>query len=268
MTGAIKILELINTMLYNVNRESIFIILSHPRSGTTYLNNYILPSHPKVHCYDELFFLSETTRKYLKKIGLSTRFDFPFNVFTKFFSSEYSVYRYIQAHHLKAKQYSGKNIIGFKLFPNQLKPHEIEYLFIKKKIPVIILRRKNMIQAAISYQIAKITGQWAYHSKKDFGEIVIDPSTIEDYFRKFADFLDHYEKLLSEYNIQYHKCYYENLFTLDTINKIFDFLSVEHIHKIPEGDKKLNTPDRYKKIKNLNEIQNIFCNEKNGFLFI
>lgn len=244
-----------------------FIVLSHPRSGTTYLTNYILASHSEVHCYDELFFLSDTTKNWLNLIGHNTMKDFPFNYYKKYISSNYSLKRYLINYTKKVQKFTGKNIIGFKLFPAQLKKNEIEYLLVDQLIPIVLLKRKNIIQSAISYQIAKITGQWSYKNKDDLEKFSIDTFEIEKFIKFNFDRLLFFEKLLIKHDIPFYKCYYENLFQLESINRVFNFLDVPPISEIPKGDKKLNTPDRYKKIINLKEIENKFCNDEYGYLF-
>lgn len=246
--------------------QKTFIVLSHPRSGTTYLNNFILSSNEIVQCYDELFNLNDITKSWLKQMNFKTIRDFPYYFYTKIYNSKYTVSRYVNDFARKSRKITDKEITGFKLFPFQLSSREIEHLIINLQIPVILVRRRNFIQAAISYEIAKATNQWDHRSKANLDNIEIKIENLHRFIRTYYDKLDYYEEVLRINNQKSFKCYYEELFLLDTINAIFDFLGAPKISEIPEWGNKLNTIDRYKKITNLNQIKLNFCNEKYGYL--
>lgn len=134
--------------------KTIFIVISHPRSGSTYFCNRILSSNPDFFCYDALFSQKNpNTIEYLNRLGLD-------------FYDDNDIDQYLEEHYCRAARYTGKNIIGFKIFIGHLTDIDYKQILDNKNYKIILLHRKAIIKSAVSYQIAKRTGQWDHRDKK------------------------------------------------------------------------------------------------------
>ena len=140
-----------------------FVVLTFPRSGSTWLLN-MLDSHPQIAAYDELFLGGEGVQpraedqldfaSYLERVPQPTRrFRVPHRI-----AYLRSVYR----------ERPGIGAVGFKLVYGQVaaNPGLLQY-FAVRRVRAIHLVRANLLDAVISYEVARETG--VFHRRR--GEI-------------------------------------------------------------------------------------------------
>jgi hypothetical protein len=180
----------------------------------------------------------------------------------------YRTKRYINDYYKKTNHATKKRTIGFKLFPGQLRPKVFNLLLESKLSKVILLRRKNLLKAALSYEIAKRTNQWDVSQKKDFTPF---QASIED-IKKFLFFYSYQLSAARNTIVQSRtpmiEVEYETLFTVESIKKIINFLNEPIEEKLFDLIKKgsMNNKDRYSNILNIDKIESLFSGEEFGFL--
>lgn len=224
-----------------------FIVLSHPRSGTSYLVHGVLSSHPGVICFGELFNSTDHTKRIIRDYGLED-FDNKIYINSRRFKEPLKFLREFR------KKIDREKLIGFKLFPEQLFDYDIVSL--AEQWPIIFLRRMNMAQSAISYEIARRTGQWNKTQAEIVEPFEANINRMIRFINKYNYYLNNYEKFLEVNNIKHLSLTYENLFTRNSLDKITDFLGID---EFPETfdfkDSKLNDKARYVAlIKNIEEV--------------
>ena len=132
-----------------------FIILSHPRSGSTLLHTY-LNSHWQVHSYGELF-----TQQVQESFETGNR---TVNAFYKARMLR-SFPRMIRA-------------VGFKFFYQYTETgwgnDLLKLLQADPELVVIHLKRRDSLRTAVSYALAKATGHWTYARNEAHVELDAD----------------------------------------------------------------------------------------------
>ncbi|MBX3046472.1 MAG: hypothetical protein KF698_05705 [Anaerolineales bacterium] len=133
-----------------------FIVLSHARSGSTWLVN-TLNNVPGVHCYGELF---REKANYFVDRGLKVE-RFPLWREKNPGKRPLATFQYIQP------LLSQEEIVGFKLMYGQLFRYpELAAYVIVRRLKIIHLFRRNALQGIISYKIAKERGQFHYRGEE------------------------------------------------------------------------------------------------------
>ncbi|MDX1535954.1 MAG: hypothetical protein R3346_04315 [Candidatus Spechtbacterales bacterium] len=249
-----------------------FIILTHERSGSNALVR-ILNQHPKLNVMVEPF--NEDRIKWKKG--------------NKNYKQEISSLEDIDP--VLSEIHETHN--GFKTLMYQLPQEYYEYI-LDKEDKIILLHRKNLLQATVSAEIAKQTGVWDFTkdsgAKKDTKKILSDMKEKKfkpldmGHIRKAVEFLSnstlHYKNLLRKSNKSFLDILYEDLFSplpqkrRGMIEKIFDFLDVEipsnnmqKIESIVSPDRKMNNKKTYELFVNTYEIEAELGGEKYGHLF-
>jgi hypothetical protein len=226
-----------------------FVIMSHPRSATSWLRGF-LSRQPDVYCYDELFNLTPTTRKHLKVIGVEPYENQDFG-------------DWLESYFNAVSAWCGKPHLGFEVFLPQLAERNFHKL-INSGLKVVWLWRENILQAAVSYRIAKKTGQWNHRQTDPFEPFTIEPEEVEAFIGRFVTPLRVSERA---YKIQ--PCLrltYERLFNIQSINGLLEFIEAQPIRSFNhDGSLKVNGPKRYEGIKNAKELQDRF--RQHGYLF-
>ena len=235
--------------------RSTFIVISHPRSGSTYFCNRVMPSSQDVWCYDELFRQDKApTVRHLNILGL----DYYHGNYVEF---------YLNDHHEKAAKYSGKTIIGFKLFRGHISDHDLRKICENEIYNKILLYRKAIIKSAVSYQIAKTTGQWNPRDKKDFEPFKIDIDKCINWINIQRTFISSTKNYMESNNIKFHQIEYNEIFDVNCVNQVFNFLGARNISDIPPPKEPLNSFERYKMIINIDEVEKEIGSNDNGYLF-
>jgi hypothetical protein len=234
-----------------------FVLLCHPRSGSSFFAGDVLSRHPEIHCYDELFNNTQNTLTFLKKIGHR-----PF-----YKGNTFAMNRFLDKFYKKTAETFNKKAIGFELFPFQLTDSLSDALLKKQKYFFIYLERKNILQAAVSYEIANKTGQWNIRQRKEFNSFEADIEELEKFILDYRQGMQRFKKILEKNSQKFITIFYENLFTQDTLDSVCEFLSITKIPNFQFRDTKLNNQSRYNLISNIQEVEKLLGSPENGYLF-
>ncbi|MCC5929324.1 MAG: sulfotransferase [Cyclobacteriaceae bacterium] len=215
------------------NSSQKFIILCHPRTGSTWLHT-LLNSHPNISSIGEMNKENKTYSD-IKKNGL--------NYLTK------NLPKSIKA-------------VGFKIFFEYLSDQNNSWLLqeitLDKNIKIIHLSRNNLLRMYVSLAIANYTGNFStvYHNTKhNFkNKIEIDPENCITYLNKIMEFEK--ELLLRIKNHELLNLSYEDLEsdTHNKINTILNFLQVKQ-YNCYSLLKKQNNDDLDKIIANFDVLE-------------
>tara|TARA_B110000908_G_C10210975_1_gene430221 strand:+ start:576 stop:1334 length:759 start_codon:yes stop_codon:yes gene_type:complete len=246
-----------------------FIVLSHQRSGTTFLCNYLLAKHPEIFSFDELYnqLNHKPTKLALKKHALKSLYHLKYKLIGKLLSTEKRFELY-QLDYLKTIQSKyEKKIIGFKLFNKQL-PSSIEKKFLlEEQNKIILLRRRNIVQSAVSIYLLKFKNLKNDKSKVKLEPYIIDIDWCEYWIVTNRFYLYQCKKMLIENEKEFIEVEYESINDLNRVNEIYNYLGAKLLNELPTGMKKIDSVSKYANILNLEEFQKRLCNETNGYLF-
>jgi LPS sulfotransferase NodH len=214
-----------------------FIIIAHPRSGSTWLVD-MLDSHPAIVSCSELFFSYAIKDKptysgekdillkqaYLRKSK---------GVFKRL--RPFSCFRYLDYVYSYGKNVSA---IGFKVIYGQLwhSPETLVYL-LRHKVYVVHLIRSNILDLILSWDASRV--RRVMHSFSDVGQFQVNLDTSNLLNRlKWADTKIKFAKLLfSNFRLPYIEVEYEKLLSkYSKFDDLLNFLGIER------GKQKLETP--------------------------
>lgn len=149
-------------------------------------------------------------------------------------------------------------------------PQDIyEALLSRKELKILFLRRKNLLDGAISTAVAHQTSQW--HKQDDqtvYGNLKpIDVQEIKDWMENVSKMNKTYDKFLKENRTgDYLELFYEDLYSdnfdnnKQNLQQICSFLDIsmpsdEEINKyMTPSEAKINYQDIYRKIPNYEEL--------------
>ncbi len=231
-----------------------FVVLAHPRSGSTHFCKTILSSHPLIVCFDEIFNkYNNPSTQAIKALGMApyhSRDEKPHPQYP----SELSFWHALSK---TAAEKAAKEIIGFKLFLYQVPDSTLMHILDTHK--VILLKRFNVLQAAISYAIALNTNQWHAPAKRVFHPFALEAAQLLAFIRYWINSLNACEYYLQRKGIAYLSLRYETLFTQDTLRSVESFLELAEPFCVTDfGSTKLNEKERYNLIVNIDEIRSQF----------
>lgn len=232
-----------------------FIVVSQPRSGSTFFCNQVLRTSPDVWCFDSLFSQNKpSAQEYLEEIGLE-----------KYSGSE--IGRYLDDHYKKAFNKYGKNHVGFKLFKEDIDIESYNYLLTNGDFKIILLHRKNVLRSVVSLEIALITGQWHPRERDYFDPFDINIDQCRKRIEKYKFSINYTKDILEKNAIEYFEIEYNEIFEIDKVNNALLFLGTNTISSLPEWNEPLNSPVRYRLINNISEVEEILGTDENGYLF-
>lgn len=177
---------------------------------------------------------------------------------------------------------------GFKTLSYQLPREYNEHLFrtLRDSDKLILLHRKNLLQAAVSTHISLQTDLWlgAEHIQqavKRDGLKPINTEKLKKTIEELKEVSTHYKNFLAELKQPYLELTYEDLYSSprkhrrNLVANIFEFLelslpsrsSIKQIDILLSPKRKINSIETYKHIPNLNEIVEKFSGKENGYLF-
>jgi LPS sulfotransferase NodH len=146
-----------------------FIILTHGRSGSTYLQQ-LLDSHPDIACAEELFNVSNKSENSFYTFCRRTYPLLSFFFLRGKISSSAPNFplRFLLQNYLEGfYSIQSKPIVGFRLIYNQLLHyHALGRWIVKNKIPIIHLQRKNELKVVVSLLKAQATGVYSSSSNE------------------------------------------------------------------------------------------------------
>lgn len=231
-----------------------FIILTTPRSGSTWLGS-LLDDHPKIDVYGELFLNHDVPEKYaaLRKNDPEKFFRF----------KEQSKLRRpkVTSAYLDKVFNSSETTIGFKLMAAPLIKHPEILRYCKRHQIRVIHLTRNTQDRVISYAIANIRNN--FHNLEQetdsIEKITLDLKTVQKLYKR-QKLLDNALKVIIKFirspkiSIDYDDLHHN---TDDTLNKIHEFLGLS-AHK-PTSDLHKSSPIPYEDvIENYDDIKKIF----------
>lgn len=234
--------------------EQLFVLLAHPRSGSTHFSVDVLSAHPAVFCFDEIFHEHNyNSRKAMADIGV-----LPYYLDRKSPSPRYAhELHFLEELTTTTAEKMAKKVIGFKLLLHQVEQSVLMQILNTYK--VILLRRQHALQAAVSHTIAMETGQWQFPRKKDYPPFRLDIRQLLEFINQYIKGLDDCERYMQQKQIEYLPLYYESLFTMGTLRSVEAFLSLDVPYPVLDfGRTKLNDRERYQAIENIEEIRATF----------
>ncbi len=246
-----------------------FIVLSHQRAGTTTFCNEILPAHKQVYCFDELFNQpnSRHTNEALDKNQIKRFNSLKYKIEGKLFGSEFRYRNYHKDFLNKIYKSKQKEVIGFKLFTQHLPASIFKSMLLDTNNKIIVLERRNYIQAAVSIYLLTHFGQRNSIDKQELLPFEVDIDWCALWIAKNRYNINRAKKLLEKNGKEYFFVPYEELFDLSTINKVFNFLGLSPLKEFPDLKlKKLSGSKTYNKILNIKELEAALCNDYNGYL--
>lgn len=232
-----------------------FIVLSYPRTGSTFLVKKINTIEDIV-CHSEIFHnhFDAFSRAFLDRQIINRHLNKPVfgfllnekRVLKKLFKLKNS-----QPQRFLEEIYQCKaTAIGFKLFPGQ---NDVQFskLLDKKDVHKIVLERKNRLRSYISEQISIKTNKWdLYHGEKPVKvQVTVDPNDFFRYKKKIDEYVGRIENHLKLTNQCYLKLTYDQILDSFPNDKLFELLAIP--------DKPVQTNDVNQKKQNpysLNEL--------------
>lgn len=257
-----------------------FVLLAHPRTATNYFLLKVLSRHPSIAGFREIFNNNANTLKLMSELGMDPFVPslqlplppgrFPFLEKVPVLGQKSigkrrekadleNVFNFLDRFFERAAAHTGKKVLGFKLFPDQVSQAAV--FAILDKFPVIVLRRKNMPQAAVSHAISMKTRQWEIDSKEEFESFDINFDDALAFIQKYDQGLDDAIQYLRGMNINFLYLEYETLFRVETLRSLEDFLGLDVRFGTTEFEKaKMTDKARYQRIGNIEEIRQKFIN--------
>ena len=211
-----------------MSRPVAFAVLTFPRTGSTWLMN-MLDSHPEVAAYDELFLGGEGVQPHAE--------DQPdFAAYVETMPEPARRLRVpLRVSYLRSlfRERPGVHAVGFKLIYGQAtaNPGLLHY-FALRRVRVIHLIRANLLDAVISYEVARETGVFHRHRGElaPRGAVRLDAEGIRDRLGYMEWAVTHGRAWLERYRLPRIEIAYEELIgrrdeTLDGVLRFIDVAS-------------------------------------------
>jgi LPS sulfotransferase NodH len=235
-------------------QPSKFVILGHPRCGSTFLCS-MLESHPKILCHYEVFHPKEIVTCYgfkdvaeeMRQFTTQTRDENP-DLFLK------TLFKYNM----------GAEAVGFKIFIGH--SQEAHNIILNDKSILKILLRRNTIDAYVSMLIAEKTGAFTHKemtpTQRHQVKVALDAGGLLNFDRVTREYYSNIKQVLHETGQKYLEIYYEDLIAdQNTINSIFSFLGIERgDFDLSSFTKKQNKKSLEDKIDNCDAVVADFMN--------
>jgi LPS sulfotransferase NodH len=223
-----------------------FIVFAHARSSSSRLIR-TLQQHPEVHCAGEVFnekalYVQETD--VLPILG------------TTFADSTVSPDEFLWKFYEAAAEHEKKHVIGLKIFADHL-PKDVQRQWLRDPhIQKIILSRKNILQASLSYELADHTKEYVRHPGTSLtkpSRFSVDTERMRQWMENQIAWLNECRSILQNSKQQYLECMYED-FSPRTTQEVFAYLGVSPITEFQRYHSKMAEKDTYDCIENLSEV--------------
>ena len=250
-------------------RRPEFIIFSLSRCGSTTLMR-ALNCHPGVRCIDEPFNTYNPANAH-RAVNDARSLDAMLQTFWTRFNAMKHVW-----HH------SG--------WPFPANPALNDRLLIGLGCKVVFLWRRNILRRAVSSQISKQTGVWDREgeaAKNDFGDFSFRPldlQWIEWHVRRERESIARRMELLARSNVEWLDLCYEDLYAdeltarerWEGLGRVLAFLGVpdiadqeamEAVRQVLQPTRtKLNSPEIYRRIPGIKDVERRFGSDETGWL--
>lgn len=255
-----------------------FVLLGHRRSGSTLLL-CDLAAHPNIYMFGEVFNENEEDRQHSFRLGLNNcRTAKRLGVSeARFYREDQPGGRFLR-NFVYFRRYWSPVAVGFKLFYNQASDGPAkdawDYLASNKRIRVIHLTRRNLLETFVSLQLAFQTNEWARPKGTAASRVArpeplhLKPQEYENFFNRIITqrqwardmFKAH---LVLEIEYEQDVC---RRFQL-TMHKIQDFLEVPR-REAQEMLEKQGRGDISERVSNYEELKNYFAKTQYAEMFI
>jgi LPS sulfotransferase NodH len=247
-----------------------FVIVGHPRSGSTLLKEAIAQHH-RIRVYGELFHKVENERKNTHCV----RKHDGTKVFYEGNTSDALEFLFENVWNSENERY---HAVGFKLFGERVQCPGTERLFVRLKeevkgLHVVHIIRDNLLDMWVSRKKAEQSGVWrvpvlgnAPEAKNAMEPIKADPLSLLKYFEalsKTTQFLERHFRDIKYLAIHYDLLTHE---FKEQVKKVFDFLNIKEIDCIMTV-KKQNTTPHNEFIINFDELKEYFRLTQYAFCF-
>lgn len=223
-----------------------FVILGHPRTGSTFLH-LLLTSHPQIVVYGELFHHADEVRR-----AIAEGFGRPP------LPTDEDPITYLEEHVYGA--YPDDTLaVGFKLFYLHARNPEWEPLrdhLKSSEAKVIHIKRRNFLDRHLSEVLATRTNVWVVHDRRNLRppeSIELDAEACLRDFHKYLWFQQKADRFFSGSPVL--ELFYEDLakHARNCQERLLDFLEVP-FHELEPGTYRQQTKRRSEVIRNLAEV--------------
>ena len=271
--------------MYPARRQ--FVLLCHQRSGSNALDSW-LSAHPRAGLYGQLFndtseyrrnnaadlglplFRShpESLRHFGLRPPLGARLDRLRNVAAR---REHDLDAYLAAFRERFGRHENWLAAGFKLHDHQLVDADLERLLERHVDAVVLLSRRNLLKAAVSWAYAVRTRVWASRDRggtaaADKPVLRLDPREISWFVDKSARELARWRTMLEAREVPWLDLEYEGLVEAGDTAALLDFLGLEPHPAQRFATRRLAAPD-YAHVANARELDARFGGAAHGRLF-
>lgn len=224
-------------------------ILSHPRSGSSYLT-HIITKNTDIFVFKEFFNKHKGPKINIQK--QINYFNEKRNTNIEMYEENTNLNEYLNK--TKKELIKSGSTIGFTVFYNQLSIKQIECISKRNDIKFITLERKDKIEFGFSYYFSKKTGIFNSKQKSEFefSKFYFDFKKIKEYIDNYYNFINELRKY-SSFHFIYDNSYDYNIIN-DMLSKItLNFKKIEESiydkHKTNFYSLSPNYYDVYNKLK-------------------
>ncbi len=263
-------------------RPKRFVLLCHQRSGSNALDS-LFDHHHAIDLYGQLFNDSveyarhnrtvlemplfrrhpEVARHYGLHPPFKARMDL---AKAKFAPREHDLGRYMNAFWNRHEGRSAVAAHGFKLHDYQLEDDDLSELFEAHVDCAILLWRRNLLKAAVSWAYAVKTGIWVRREKnRSLPPTKLKLDEIGWFIRKTRENVLLWRRMLETSRIPWIELTYEDHVKPRRLEAVYRFLDVTP--QRPEFGVERIAKLNYPHVVNANEIDAIFGAPETGFLF-
>lgn len=255
-----------------------FVIMCHQRSGSNMFTS-MLAQHPEVKFYGQLFKDDPIYRQKIERMGImpfsGTLFDDEMESRNRFdYLEDHPTERetrntaeFVEDCFQKFDQHTQGTCIGVKFHGGTLFREEIESVFLDGDYKVILLRRENLLVAAISWYQARELDQWRRDAKDKVAKpsMKMDIDTLAWFINNTRQDIALWKNLVQAHEVNYLELSYEEMTqTSFSLGKVWRYLEVKNIPSIRPKTKKLIK--KYDHIINLDQIRKELASNENGYI--
>ena len=224
-----------------------FMLVAHQRSGSNALAS-VLHQHPEIFFYGQLF---GTATDHLKK---SLKWGMPFTpvhqdhlymggrtpktstVFRhqllRFLPKSATPAKHLDRFFKKAQTRvkGAKSCVGFKLHDSQMSYLDLRRVAENHVNKVVMLRRKNVLQAAVSCLYAQQTDVWATRKKLGGAKTVaLNVAGVEEFAKETLCSIERVRDTLEVAGVEFLEMEYENTVLLNEYEALWSYLGVDNV---------------------------------------
>ncbi|WKN41785.1 Stf0 family sulfotransferase [Tunicatimonas pelagia] len=255
-----------------------FVIMCHQRSGSNMFTS-ILDQHADIKFYGQLFKDDPQYRQKINRMGIipfsGTLFDDEIGSRNRFDELEHqpnqresrNTKAFVDDCFQRFNQHTQGTCIGVKFHGGTLFREEIESVFLNGNYKVILLRRENLLVAAISWYQARELDQWRRDAKDkvEKPKMTMDIDTLAWFIENTRQDIALWKQLIEKNGINHLELTYEEMVQPGfSMEPVWQHLGIQNITSTPPKTKKLIK--KYDHITNLEEIRGTLASDENGYI--